>query len=390
VRGEEDEEEKVKIAASYLSGVAKTWFVGKYALLDALPPFAEFIDAFKAQFSRADDARQLRVSLERIRQGTRNVLEYSEEFQMIHAQMGPTADLVWVHHRFIEWLHDDVRKIVGPNIDSEDTIDQMTSRAQRAYEFVVRENARRSCSSVPNATRSWGTQAPVPTGTRAPSKKLKDISPKEFENLRDSSAYFICRRPGHMAHECPSNTRKKEERAWKPVIKREVLDREMPIAEEDESETEPSMYRPVPSIHVPVKVKETLIEALIDCGAEGDFISERVVKEKKIPTVPIKPIRVRQALQKSEKSIVNQKVRSHIHFTNKEYTSKEEVDLLVAPLNTDVTLGMPTLQREKIMIDTANHDIITPKTKAETKNKSSQPACLSINHNSNLYPPQPQ
>ena len=94
VRGEENEEEKVEIAASYLSGVAKTWFVGKYALLDALPPFAEFIDTFKAQFSRVDDARQLRVSLERIRQGTRNVLEYSAEFQMIHAQMGPTADPV--------------------------------------------------------------------------------------------------------------------------------------------------------------------------------------------------------------------------------------------------------------------------------------------------------
>ena len=129
VWGEESKEEKVKIATSYLSGVAKTWFVGKYVLLDVLPPFAEFIDMFKAQFSGADDARQLRVFLERIPQGSRSVLEYSVEFQMIHMQMGPTADPIWVHHRFVKWLQDDVRKIVGPNIDSEDTIDQMTSRA---------------------------------------------------------------------------------------------------------------------------------------------------------------------------------------------------------------------------------------------------------------------
>jgi len=80
VRGEESEEEKVEIATSYLSGVAKTWFVGKYALLDVLPPFAEFIDTFKAQFSSADDAHQLRVSLECIHQGSRSVLEYSAEF----------------------------------------------------------------------------------------------------------------------------------------------------------------------------------------------------------------------------------------------------------------------------------------------------------------------
>jgi len=52
---------------------------------------------------------------------------------------------------------------------------------------------------------------------------------------------------------------------------------------------------------------------------------------------------VGQALQKSEKAIVNRKVRSHIHFTNKNYTSKKEVDWLVAPLNTDMTLGMPML-----------------------------------------------
>ena len=58
------------------------------------------------------------------------------------------------------------------------------------------------------------------------------------------------------------------------MVKKEVLNREMPIAEEEESEIEPSTYRPVPSIRVPVKVKETLMEALIDCGAEGDFISK--------------------------------------------------------------------------------------------------------------------
>jgi len=111
-----------------------------------------------------------------------------------------------------------------------------------------------------------------------------------------------------MARECPSNNRKKEEGTWKSEVKREVLDREMPVAKEDESEVEPSTYCPVPSIRVPVKVKEILKEALIDCGAEGDFISERVVKEKKIPTMPIKPIRVKQALQGSGKTIVNRKV----------------------------------------------------------------------------------
>ena len=54
---------------------------------------------------------------------------------------------------------------------------------------------------------------------------------------------------------------------------------------------------------------------------------------------------------------------------------REEVDLLVAPLNTDVTLGMPILQRERIVVDAANRDIVTPRMEAETKSKSSRPAC---------------
>ena len=71
-----------------------------------------------------------------------------------------------------------------------------------------------------------------------------------------------------------------------------------------------------------------------------------------------------QALQKSEKAIVNRKVRSHIHLTNRDYTSKKEVDLLVAPLNMDMTLGMLMLQQEGMVIDAANHDIITLETEA--------------------------
>jgi len=207
------------------------------------------------------------------------------------------------------------------------------------------------------------------------------MSPKEFESLRDSGACFICRRPRHMARECPNNSRRKEDNGeWRPtLVKKEVLNREMPIADEDESEAEPSTYHPVPSIRIPVKVKKISMEALIDCGAEGDFILERVVKEKKLPTVPIKPIRVGQALQGSKRTIVNRKVRSHIYLTNRDYTSKKEVDLLVAPLNMDMTLGMPMLQQEGMVIDAANHDIITLEMEAEIKNKSVQVGCEILN-----------
>ena len=52
---------------------------------------------------------------------------------------------------------------------------------------------------------------------------------------------------------------------------------------------------------------------------------------------------------------------------------------MVAPLNTDVTLGMPTLQQEGIVVDAANRDIVTPEMEAETKNKSTRVGCEILN-----------
>jgi hypothetical protein len=108
----------------------------------------------------------------------------------------------------------------------------------------------------------------------------------------------LCHRQGHIQKDCPE----KEHLGIKPAsqsatswrkepgkveIKKEVVDREMPVEDESESEFP---YSPVPSIRVPAQVKEALMKALIDCGAEGDLIAEKIVQEQKLPTIPIKPV----------------------------------------------------------------------------------------------------
>ena len=88
VRASADEEEKVETAASFLTGMAELWFMVKYALAAQLPTFDEFIQAFKACFTRADDARQLRLSIENMTQGSHSVLEYHAKFQTVISQIG--------------------------------------------------------------------------------------------------------------------------------------------------------------------------------------------------------------------------------------------------------------------------------------------------------------
>jgi len=126
---------------------------------------------------------------------------------------------------------------------------------------------------------------------------------------------FLCRQQRHRAIECPTRERlgvrsKTPERDRKEPgrmeIKKEVASGELLI--DMESESEMSSYRSVPSICVSAKVKETLLQTLIDCGAEGDIISEKVVKERNLPTSPIYPVRVGQALAKIGKTTVDRKV----------------------------------------------------------------------------------
>ena len=110
VRASTDEEEKVETAASFLTGTAELWFMVKYVSGAQLPTFDEFIQALKARFTRADDARQLRLSIENMTQGSRSVLEYHAEFQTVISQIGEdVVDMDWACLHFERGLTASIR-----------------------------------------------------------------------------------------------------------------------------------------------------------------------------------------------------------------------------------------------------------------------------------------
>ena len=86
-------------------------------------------------------------------------------------------------------------------------------------------------------------------------------------------------------------------------IKKEIASRELP--DDTESEEELSSYQSVSSICVSAQVKETLLQALIDCGAEEDMISECAVKKENLQTTPIQLVCIGQALAKANKTTVD-------------------------------------------------------------------------------------
>jgi len=111
-----------------------------------------------------------------------------------------------------------------------------------------------------------------------------------------------------------------------------------------------------------------LAKALVDCGSEIGSqppASSRPGKGFSADTVVIKG-----------------QVCEKIEIPPKKWTSRKPVPLLVAPLDhSEIVLGMPFPEQEKILIGLAAHEILAPATSSETVQCS---YCKYYGRNSNL------
>ena len=100
VRASTDEPEKVETATSFFTDTAERWFMAKYASAAELPTFDQFIMAFQACFTCANNARRLWLTIESMDQGTCSVLEYHAEFETVLSQIGGDTDMEWARMHF--------------------------------------------------------------------------------------------------------------------------------------------------------------------------------------------------------------------------------------------------------------------------------------------------
>ena len=69
-------------------------------------------------------------------QGTNSVLEYSVEFMTLLIEIGDGYDRHWAKNHFLHGLYPQIRRTIGPLVSNDDIIDTLTTRTQRAYEFI--------------------------------------------------------------------------------------------------------------------------------------------------------------------------------------------------------------------------------------------------------------
>ena len=97
------EDKLVSFAASYLSGVAKTWYITTYADVNPAPSLKDFLAAFKAFFLSATETQDIFSALERLKQGRRSAKEYVTEFKLLAAQL-TKPDPDYIRYAFIRGL----------------------------------------------------------------------------------------------------------------------------------------------------------------------------------------------------------------------------------------------------------------------------------------------
>jgi len=180
---------------------------------------------------------------------------------------------------------------------------------------------------------------------------------EDHEVLRKADICFRCRQPRHMSMECPQANKGHR---GKSIVKVESV--EQPIVKLDQ---ESSLYIPISTIHIPLRIADAKTPALIDTGASVNTVSPRVAGHTKLPRLPVRPlIYIGQAFHPTG-VLVKEKISARISIPSKNWTSKIPADLLVTPLaNSETVLEMPFLTQEQIKVNPAAHNIYLPTPKA--------------------------
>jgi hypothetical protein len=83
---------QTRLAGTFLSGSAKTWFINTYADATPMPALNEVLKAFKEHHLAADTDADLIRRIETMCQGRRSVSEYATEYKMLVLELGENVD----------------------------------------------------------------------------------------------------------------------------------------------------------------------------------------------------------------------------------------------------------------------------------------------------------
>jgi hypothetical protein len=347
-------------SSRYPTDEIKTRFIGTLLSQDALgwfrdivehrPGFlknyAGFIQEFRELFDDPNAKRHAQAALKRLRQGRGSVLTYSSRFRRLAAETGYNDQALL--DLFRSGLNDDVKDVLATSIEEPEDFERFMQFCiridQRLYDRRLERGGgarnTRPVGIVPRQESANSGVSPMDLDAmRAEPNRTKRLTEEERRHRLDNGLCLYCGENGHRLATCPS----RPSRSPDPSV-------DLSVTQIGSTLASPSLFL---NSSLEVDKKKLGCLALLDSGANANFISLKLVEEMELATNSLSsPLTVR--LADGSAYVINkilQGVKLSVSPTDSSDTSVCLVSLLVAPLKFDVVLGTPWLSRVNPLID---------------------------------------
>ncbi|KAG1928800.1 retrotransposable element [Pimephales promelas] len=266
------ERTKVAYVISLLAGRAREWAAANWeAERDCVFSFALFKDEMIRVFDRSAHGEEASRLLSSLRQGRRSVSDFSIEFQTLATTCGWNQPALVA--RFLEGLNSELREeILIREVPARlDELIQLAIRVEKRFD--LRRRARRMESVLGPRL----LLVPLyPLRVRIPSPCSLEVCESPLRNGRgDWLIDFVCTvLPDHFALSCPV---KGQRSSVGGGLLASAISREIPS---DSCTTLP--------VHLQWSSSSVSCSAMIDSGAEGNFVDEEWARQQGIPLTYLK------------------------------------------------------------------------------------------------------
>ncbi|MGL5566538.1 MAG: retropepsin-like aspartic protease family protein, partial [Plesiomonas sp.] len=321
-----------------LTGKAARWGTAVWEGKDpCCSTFAALSAEMKKVFDRDAAGREAARRLSVLRQGEGSVSDYLIEFRTLAAESGWNKAAQW--DRFLHGLADRVQeKIYALDLPSD--LDGLITLALRVDSRLrVRPEKR----GLPAFCGTSGSDTVSHTNDPEPMQVGRArLSREERERRRAGGLCLYCGGAGHFLNRCPV-------KRSSPAVERGLLSGGAVLGK-------PSSATLL-SGRLQWATGECAVEALIDSGAEGNFLDRGLVSELEIPTIPLhQPIAVHALNGQTLPTITHSTTPmtltisgNHIEITTFYITDS---------LHTPVVLGHPWLIQHQPRVDWGHNTVL--------------------------------
>ncbi|KAI4898691.1 hypothetical protein NFI96_020791 [Prochilodus magdalenae] len=273
----------ISFVISRLSGKALDWATAVWATYES-GTYEQFIQDFKAVFDHPHEGRAAGELLFQLHQGPRTVADYAVDFRTVAAGSGWNEPALLTVFR--NGLNPDIRKELACREEGL-TLEELISLTIRLDQLMQGASSGSSRNPVTHAHQPHAPLVSSATSKNSSREPMQvDSSRLPFRERRrrlSGGLCLYCGFAGHILRDC-------EVRPQRP--QRPSLNKGMSTTSHTTVVSRPTPGMVTRSLMIPVTLQyqkySCVFPALIDSGAEGNFIHSQVARQLQLPIITLK------------------------------------------------------------------------------------------------------